>query len=414
MPTPYFALLTLIQPFWAAVLFLFSSARLRPTKTQIVILVMIFSLLGIYWFPWGDAQVHFGIYYCNNTVLYANATYLRFFDTYDIVIKFIADLTGHYMWGYFFWIFVPWAFYASGIWGEVEKNNVKPYTLVLWTLILLIGIRELLDLNRNAASFLFFTAAMMQYPKSRWLSILLGSVALVLHSSCIGLFAVSLLCHFTIRNFNRKWYIIILVASLAFSLGMAAIIGMFVPEKFAEAYLSGKFGSGTGVDSGFFYLMTMTNIAMASVIGFFIIRNLHKVKRDFLFACYASSSILLLSTWMLWTMRERFMIANILLGFTVLIANWKYLDGNGKRGFRKMLWILIALAMAKIALVCGVEYSSEIVHHTGSKHPEKTLATVVSPLYMPTFMIVDIDTYGFNNTRLSSEFPIAKQFISIQ
>lgn len=414
MPTPYFALLTLIQPFWAVVLFLFSSAKLRPTKTQIVILIMICSLLGIYWYPWGDAQVHFGIYYCNNVVLYADAAYLRFFDAYDIVIKFIADATGNYMWGYYFWIFVPWTFYAIGIWQNVQQENIKPYTLILWALILLIGIRELLDLNRNAASFLFLASAILSYPKSKFLAIALGVVSLILHSSSIGLLIAAALCHILIRKSSRRMYIILCIASLAFSVCMAFVIGMFVPVEFAEVYITGKFGSGTGVESGFFYLMAMVNITMAILIGLYIFKNLPTIKRDFLFSCYAASSILVLSTWMLWTMRERFLIANVLLGFAVIITNWIYFNRNSRIWFRRTLILLIALAFAKIILVCGVEYSSEVVHHTGSRYPAKTLATVVSPMYMPTFMIVDIDSYGFNNARLSSEFPIANKFIISQ
>lgn len=412
--TVYFALLALIQPFWAAVAFMLMSAKNRPTKTQVVLLIAICSLLGIYWYPWGDAQIHFGTYYCDTVSRYSDGIIIKVFKTYDIVIKSVADLLGNYMWGYYIWIFVPWAVYGMLIWNKVQQDNIVPYTLVLLVLILLIGIRELLDLNRNSAAFLLFVSAVIVYNRHRFVAIILYLISFVLHSSCIGLFVFAILCHLFLCNVRRRFLVMLFMVAFACNWVISYILGLFVSDKFAEVYLTGSFGVGTGVQSGFFYLMTMVNIGMTIMLGIFILKNITSIRRTFLCSCYIASSILVLSTWMLWTMRERFLIANLLLGFTVLIGNWKFLNMQQKSNFVKVLRLLVLFAVVKISLVFGVEYSSEIIHRTGSKDPEKTFSTVVNPIYLPTIMIVDIDSYGFNDMRLSSEFPIAKHFISTQ
>lgn len=413
MNSVLYFLLFLIQPFWSSVLFLFSAAKRRPTKFQIILLIFSISILGIYWYPWGDAQVHFGIYYCDIIEIYANSGMSKIISFYDIIIREIAQLCGNYMWGYFFWIFFPWSIYAILIWNKVEQDSIKPYTLIIWILILVIGIRELLDLNRNISSFLFYTSSLLIYNKNKLLSILLLIFALLLHTSCLGLLLISLLCFCFLRTYRLKTIISLFVLAILIGLILPSIMGMFVSAEFMDMYITGAFGAGHGVDSGFFYLMTIINILMSIIIGYMIFKCYNKIKKNFLFASYLGSCFFILFFWLLWTMRERFLIINILLGFAVMIFNWKYI-GDAKALFKRILYGLISLSCIKIMLVIGVEYSSEIIHRTGSYNPEQTLITVLAPTYLPTFYLMDIEEYGFNDNRLKNDFPIVHQFVTSQ
>lgn len=413
MPFSLQFLLFLIQPFWSSIYFLFSCAQKRPNKSQIILLIFSISLLGIYWYPWGDAQVHFGIYYCDTVEIYANTLISKFASLYDITIREIANICGNYMWGYLFWIFIPWSIYSIAIWDRIEQDNIKPYTLIIWLLILIIGIRELLDLNRNISSFLLYVSALMLFNRYRLFSAIILICALILHTSCIVLFITATFCSIFLLKIRLKPLLILLIIAISIGGCIAPIISIFTPQEFINTYIDGSFGAGRGVDSGFFYLMTVINIVMSFFIGYLTFKSYDKINKNFLFASYLASCFLSLLFWFLWTMRERFIIANFLLGFSVLICNWKFLTTERKH-FRKLLYALISLSIIKIILVLGVEYSSEIIHHTGSLKPKDTIITVLAPTYLPTYCLIDIEEYGFNDRRLQADFPIAKQFISTQ
>ena len=129
MSTLYLFVGALFSPFIGVVSLLGSLFKYVPTKTTIVCFCFIISIIGIYWFPWGDAQSHFSYYYSDFIERYFDFSFISIFSSYwfyDWVIFQIASVTGNYVYGYMFWLFFPLAFYASAIsWFEFKNAEIS-------------------------------------------------------------------------------------------------------------------------------------------------------------------------------------------------------------------------------------------------------------------------------------------------
>lgn len=156
MQTPLFFLTFILQPFWSAIFYIFNLPRKCPNVGDFTIWALIISIMGIYWFPWGDNQTHFAIYYSDVIQKYYTFSLTTSYFLYDYIIAKIGNLTGNYVWGYYFWIFTSLLLFYRIIWSKFLSNRItNNYVLLFLSIILIIGIRELLDLNRNTTAIFY-------------------------------------------------------------------------------------------------------------------------------------------------------------------------------------------------------------------------------------------------------------------
>ena len=135
MSTLYLFVGALFSPFIGVVSLLGSLFKYVPTKTTIVCFCFIISIIGIYWFPWGDAQSHFSYYYSDFIERYFDFSFISIFSSYwfyDWVIFQIASVTGNYVYGYMFWLFFPLAF--GGLMPISELGKMMLVQVVLKTM----------------------------------------------------------------------------------------------------------------------------------------------------------------------------------------------------------------------------------------------------------------------------------------
>ena len=86
-----------------ALLFLLLYLRMSKIKlVHIAFVVFLISFIGIYWYPWGDNQTHFVLYYSDIVNKYYSFLLSSSYWLYDYVIYIIARFFGQYIWGYFF------------------------------------------------------------------------------------------------------------------------------------------------------------------------------------------------------------------------------------------------------------------------------------------------------------------------
>lgn len=53
----------LFSPFFALIFLLLYLHRYKIKKIHVALSVFLVAFIGIYWYPWGDNQTHFAIYY---------------------------------------------------------------------------------------------------------------------------------------------------------------------------------------------------------------------------------------------------------------------------------------------------------------------------------------------------------------
>lgn len=389
-----YLLLMLIQPFWALCIYVAMIIRKIPTCFDISITTFIIAILGIYWYPWGDSQTHFAIYYADIVERFYvfsifNSNYL-----YDYILTGIAKISGNYVWGYFCWIFFPLLVFNLSIWKYAQKY--KPYTIIFLCLFLFLGCREMLDLNRNTVAALLMSTALLNVDKKVICFILLCFSSLI-HSTVMIILLGGILYYFLLKKISKRTTIYILVFYVLFSFISPMVISLFVSDKIINMYIEGNAGVGITVPSGFFYLMTIVNILLSIFFGIVIISSYNNIPHKILYCCYLSSCCITLGTWFLWTMRERFLLINLILGFSVIMLNWNQLRVT--KIFNKffVLRITLVLSIVRLCFVLMVEYSSEYIHKTGSLNPSKTLSIVAVPYYMPTSFLLNIDEFGFSD-----------------
>jgi len=394
MKSLQYIILTLIQPFFALCAYIFNLHRKVPTNTDIILTTAIVSILGIYWYPWGDPQTHFAIYYADIVHRFYSFSIFNSNYLYDYILTIIAKIFGNFVWGYFFWIFVPLLLFNISIWKFGSRHKV--YAYIFFALLLFIGNRETLDLNRNTAAALLFATALLNNERKIFFVILV-IIASLIHSTILIVLIAGLLIMYFPFKLSKKFAIIITIASYATSFISSVALSYFLDDKIVAMYIEGAAGAGITVPSGFFYLMTIVNIIILIVVFLLIIKSYNLISHNLLFSCYASSLLITFMTWYLWTMRERFMLVNIILGFSLIIYNWSNLNRNGFFSRLKTLKYIITLSIFRLLFVFMVEYSSELIHNTGSLNPEKTFSIVSRSFYLPTPFLLNIDEFGFND-----------------
>lgn len=407
MPTLYFCILFLIQPFLAAVSYLVNLRKKCPNKIDCIIWSLIISLLGIYWFPWGDNQTHFAIYYTDIVEKYYTFDWFSSYYVYDYVIAKIAYFTGNYVWGYFFWLFTSLSLFYTTTWSKYNSKIRYSFTPILFILLLMtVGVRELLDLNRNTTAILFSISAFNLITKSKILPVSLLLLSYLIHSSVaiIIIIAFCLRIVFRIKSKRKFTFLVILVIALIPISNI--VLRLWAPERVISMYLDGQWGEGTGVQSGFAYIISMVNNAMFVINGFYIIRNMNVVKRDWIFYLYVSSFILCLFVWFLWTLRERFIIFNLVLGVVLIISNWESIskDFIVVTKYQRCVRLLIICCVLRFSLILMQTYSSNFVHHTGAINPERSFAITLNSYILPTPLLLYIDEFGYNDTEYLKNF----------
>ncbi len=343
-------LLFCIQPFCALIVYLFTLSKTVSNKFDIFITTLIISLLGIYWYPFGDPQTHFAIYYADVVERFYSFSIFNSNYIYDYILTVISKLFGNYVWGYFFWIFVPLLLYNISIWNFAQKY--KYCSLIFIALFLFIGCREVLDLNRNAAAALILASGLIT--KKKFYSIVFIIFACLLHSSVLILTIVWLML-FPIYHFlTSKRLLIIYPFCFILSLISPLLIGTFASERLVDMYITGNAGAGVTVPSGFFYLMTVVNILIFIVILVITAISYNKIKNTKyinLFNFYFVSSVITLGTWFLWTMRERFLLINCILGFAIIIIYWYKITPFLSLNNIRLIKLIVILSLFRFGLI---------------------------------------------------------------
>lgn len=400
MSTLSFFILSLLSPFWALVLYILYLPQKKPKIIDIIIVSFLIAFMGIYFYPWGDNLTHFAVYYSDIVNKYYLESPLSTLFLYDYIIAFIAKITGQYVWGYFFWLFIPFCLLFILLWKKIQKLQIEDTTLLFLLIILFVGVREYLDLNRNLASALIYTSAFLVYRyQSKFISIILFAIAISLHITTLYLLLGTIILHCFSRKYTRKKTVIFL--SLAFFMSMFSIpiISQFGSDRVVEMYLNSIWGTGTGVPSGFFYIYTMLNICTLGVLFYFITKHIYLIKNRLLLNAFIFNVLLTLFVFNLWTMRERFMMISIILGITLLIDSWHELYAHLNIKIRNITKVLIYIFCLRIIIVFMIEYSSEFIHKTGSLYPYETISIVGNFIYQPTYKLINVEDYGFSDKK---------------
>lgn len=389
-----YVLLSLIQPFWALGIYIASISRRIPSNIDLIISTLTISILGIYWYPWGDSQTHFAIYYADIVNRFYDFSIFDSNYIYDYILTLIANITGNYVWGYYCWICIPLMLYNLSIWKYAK--TYKAYSLLFICLLLFIGCREILDLNRNTAAALLFATALL-HTNNKGFCITLLCFSSLVHSTIMIVLICGIIFHLILCHLTRSQLVLTFVVSFCISFIFGFIISQFASERIIDMYVEGVAGIGITVPSGFFYLMTVINIIIAILIGITLINSYNQLPHKLMLSCYFVSCCITLASWYLWTMRERFLLVNIILGFSVVVILWNDLKNYSLFNRINCIKGIVTFSIIRLILVFGVEYSSEFIHKTGSLNPSKTLSIVSRPYYLPTPFLIQIDKYGFND-----------------
>lgn len=382
-----------------ALLFLFM--YLRTSKIKLVhvgLVVFLISFIGIYWFPWGDNQSHFAIYYSDTVNRYYNFVLSSSYWLYDYVISLIANITGQYIWGYFFWLFVPFLIFSLLIWHKVDTpkipNNNKWLLLIL--LILFLGIREFLDLNRNTNAGIFLSITAIIWNKNKYLSIICILISLLLHDS-VRYFVLFLPLGYLLYKQSQKRIDIILIVAVVISGVIIKIIApMIISERNMDLYFGT--GAGLGVNSGYMKLQGYTNILIC-LIQYLLISKYKNIIDKYMYVFYLTSILLTATLSSMWVGRERYLLISNIIAISIIIINWNTIYFyEGIQLIKKIKWLYSTYAL-KIILNLMLVYSSHYVFNSATTNNEVEFSVVTRSIYMPTFLLFDIEEYGFSNQK---------------
>ncbi|MBR5493091.1 MAG: EpsG family protein [Alistipes sp.] len=392
-----FALL-LLSPYFSLLYILFDVYRIKRAKPHhCFAVIFILAIIGVYWFPWGDSQSHFAMYYSDIVNKYYSEYLLAStYWFYDLVIAKIADYTGNYTWGYFFWLLIPlWLFYFA-----IKRNLVhkEMYIQLFIYFILFLGIREYLDINRSTSAYLLFVSCILFYKKNKLLSILCLIMSLLLHDS-VRIFLLLIPIGYLINNFSNRTINILYVITAIFSF---VIINYTFPLLADERNLSIYFGEGwednKGVDSGFMYILGMCNL-LIFIIQFLLIQsNRHCIKKS-LYILFLSSSFIVVCGFAMWVLRERFLLFSNIIAASIILINWDKFRGMLRVPKWQILQALNLIFLARIALNMMLLYSAHIIHNSATKDNMAEFRIVSHSFYMPTLFLFDIDSFGFSDEK---------------
>lgn len=379
-----------------ALLFLLLYLRMSKIKlVHIAFVVFLISFIGIYWYPWGDNQTHFVIYYSDIANKYYSFLLSSSYWLYDYVIYIIARFFGQYIWGYFFWLFVPFLLLSLVVWKKVNEQDIphKEKWLLLLLLLMFLGIREYLDLNRNTNAGILLALATLYWNKNKILCVCCLLIALLLHDS-IRYLIIFLPLGFILAKQSCKKTDIIILTTIIISGILINIIAPLVVSGRNSMYL--EIGGGEGVRSGFMKIMGYVNIAIA-VIQYLIIRNNKNLIPKPLYIVYISLVMLSAALASMWVGRERYLLmANILATIIIVVCWHKIWLANGSKLIRMTQWIIASYSM-KIILNLMLVYSAHYVFNSATRDNQEELSIVARSVYMPTLLLFDIESYGFSD-----------------
>lgn len=387
----------LMLPPYIGFAFLFSLFKLRKPKLKmVVVLLFILSIIGIYWFPWGDNQSHFVLYYANVVNRYYDFTIDSSFWFYDYVISLIARLTGNYIWGFFFWVFVPYTIFVALIWKYLMHKKIQNYYLLLISLIMFIGIRELLDLNRNTVAILMLINSFLlyKYYSKKVLSVIFFLSAILLHDSVKYLVLFYPIGLWLYRRNNKHLYILLFVTIMCSTI-IVIVAPYFVSTRYMEAYFSSGLDTDTGVNSGFMKVLTYVNIFIFVVQFLFIQKHKKLLDTHFLHKIYLTSVFIVCASFSFWIGRERFMLMSNVLAITIILLSWSNFET--KKSLCKRIKQINQLYVLKILIICMLMYSSHEIHNTATKNNAQEYKIVSHSLYMPTIFLFNINQYGYSD-----------------
>lgn len=413
MQTPLFFLTFILQPFWSAIFYIFNLPRKCPNVGDFTIWALIISIMGIYWFPWGDNQTHFAIYYSDVIQKYYTFSLTTSYFLYDYIIAKIGNLTGNYVWGYFFWIFTSLLLFYRIIWSKFLSNRItNNYVLLFLSIILIIGIRELLDLNRNTTAIFYMLSGIGLWDKNKFFAILLVIISTLIHSSITTVIIAGIFFYALFKIKTRRKYVSIVFITIILAMFSYVILRRFAPERVISTYLDGQWGTGTGVGSGFAYLASMVNNLIFIILGYGIIKNIDVFKRSYMLSVYFMSFLIGVFVWFLWVLRERYVICNIVTAIALIILNWNTIRNSpAYHSFVKCLRFVIVLCIFRFILILCQTYSANFVHNNGAKDPYKALSIVANSFVLPTPLLLDVDDFGFNDKEYVTNYDRVKETI---
>ena len=403
MATLFLVIGAFISPIMGIIFLLISLFRnYKPTIWTTIILTAIIALIGIYWFPWGDNQSHFFSYLTDNVDFYLSEPAIMMLSTYwlyDWVIRLIADLTGNYVYGYYFWLFFPLAIYSCIVWSSYMKNNTvsKNYVIPFFVLFAIIGIREFLDLNRSTSVSLILIAALflIQGKKcSKVISVLLFIVAFYLHDMMRLLIILLPITYLMIKKINSKvtWYSIAFVLAALSTVIQTIVLPHIMSERNQELYLEGAFGMGSGVNSGYMILMGWINVILTIVLYYYIITKRQYIKNKLVLSLFIASSLVVFSCFGLWTIRERFSILCILSATSLMVSEWDTFASN-----LLLPKLMIGSIIVKFILIIFLHYSALFIYRSSSNDPDESVAVTSRIFYVPTPLLIDVNMFGYND-----------------
>lgn len=386
--------ISFLSPLLGLIYAIYNIEKLWSYKGLILITLLI-SLIGIYWFPWGDTQSHFSFYKTNLFDYDLIPKYKTIF-IYDYIISIVAGLCGNFVWGYFIWLFVPLLFLLLSIRSKTDRVSF----FYISFLLLSIGVRNYLDLNRSTAAALLFLAGLLLFDKRKILSITLFVFASTLHESVSYLVVVTFMLYIMDKIFDRFIYnynYYIAVALIIFSTVILTRFSFLLSSRTIDAYLSdGSFGTGTGVGSTAMFLMGRINQVCLAVLFVFMTQKRKYIQNHLLLSMFFGSCFIVFCGISFWTISERFTNYALISGAILLIVEHKnVLEDNFK--INLLLKICLSLFLCRSLLLLSLMFSARVVHNSASFDNAKEFAIVSHTLYVPLPALLDIDTFGFSD-----------------
>ena len=389
-------LILLLPPYMALLYIVFDVYRLKKAKPiHCYAACFILAMIGIYWFPWGDSQSHFAYYYSDIVEkYYSNYLLSSTYWFYDLVTTVIANYTGYYTWGYFFWLLVPMLLFCFGV-KQNKPDKKFDYRIFLY-LLLFLGIREWLDLSRSTSAYLLFVSFVLLLKKNKILSIICLLMSLMLHDSIRSFLLVIPLGYIVSRFSNHKIYLLYVLAAVCSVVILNYALPILLSERNIAHYLGENWQDSKGVNSGFMYILGLINLLIFCVQFILIQANRDRIGRA-LYVLFLSSSFVVMCGFSMWVLRERFIILSNIIGASIILINWDIFVGIYKKTKWHILLYLNTLFVFRILLHLMLLYSARYVYDSASLNNKKEFEIVSHSFYIPTILLFDIDSYGFSD-----------------
>lgn len=392
-----FFLFFLLPPFFSLLLLMIVCSKKESGKGMLIPLVAVLSLIGIYWFQAGDNQSHFAYYYTDVVSYYSDFSIFSAYWFYDSVIKYVADFLGQYVWGYYFWLFIPLSLFVTCVWKGIQKEENHLLLLVLFTMMFL-GIRYYLDLNRNTVAVLLLTLSIFLFRKHAFVALVIAFVSLLLHATSWLLLLLLPVTYLLFKNISAGKMKVLLVMLVMFSYFIVGFVAPYVmSERNADAYLSEGWQDNRGVNSGFMYVISWLDLIACFLQSLFILSHKSEIPKV-QYSFFLTSVLLLCSTFALFVTRERFTLSSNIIAAAIILSNWSKLrKGVCLRNKVILVNLLNRLFVLRLCMNFLLLYSSHFIFHSATTNNAKEFAIVSKIFYMPTALLIDIDSYGFND-----------------